>query len=555
MTAPRVLLIYANPAITAQPVPPYGMERIAQAFQLAGCEVVQSAPFIEAKPLAVLKKLLAASWDLVGFSVRNIDDALVVRSTQGESDIDLEFYLDLVKPLVEYAVAHLGQDKVLLGGTAIGAGPVPVTRYLGARFAISGPAGDLCWRIGRSLVRGEGVLFEDDPRVVDLKQGPKLRPRHFGANAQLLPAPAARLGPYLGLTIARGSRVPVALDAGCDRRCNFCVEASFLGHSVVSRSVDHIVLEMEQLAAVGVRKFWLATSELNVPNDRKAIELLKRIAGKGWDLMTFLQVAPVSHELLDALEGAGVDPTTLSFEFGHLDDELLRKGAGPANLGHIDALADLWLERGYDTLGGSILLGAHPEESWDSIDRALEKALQLDSRFSKGLGLAYATGARVYPETELAAWIRANREAAQPHLYGDDDPEFVRPVVFSRPTSPRKLLGYVERSLRAAVGEMGPMNAEAPADKQQLAAEALVNRGIWRSQEGLFEEAAVLLEQALNLQPAHFEALSQLAQLQANCLDQPQKATLTLLRLRAALPSSDHRRAEIEAQLGKLGPQ
>ena len=32
---PRVLLVYANPAITATPVVPYGMERIAHALRLA----------------------------------------------------------------------------------------------------------------------------------------------------------------------------------------------------------------------------------------------------------------------------------------------------------------------------------------------------------------------------------------------------------------------------------------------------------------------------------------------------------------------------------------
>ena len=51
---PRVLLVYANPAITATPVPPYGMEKVAQAFRLAGCEAIMLAPFIETDPLATL---------------------------------------------------------------------------------------------------------------------------------------------------------------------------------------------------------------------------------------------------------------------------------------------------------------------------------------------------------------------------------------------------------------------------------------------------------------------------------------------------------------------
>ena len=61
---PRVLLVYANPAITATPVPPYGMEKVAQAFRLAGCEAIMLAPFIETDPLATLAEALG---DLLGW--------------------------------------------------------------------------------------------------------------------------------------------------------------------------------------------------------------------------------------------------------------------------------------------------------------------------------------------------------------------------------------------------------------------------------------------------------------------------------------------------------
>ncbi len=113
---PRVLLVYANPAATATPVVPYGMERIAQVMGLAGCEVELLAPWIEADPLGHFQSALDAGWDLVGFSVRNIDDALVVRSTEGEADIDTRFYLDAVRPLVRSALSAMPPGRVLLGG-------------------------------------------------------------------------------------------------------------------------------------------------------------------------------------------------------------------------------------------------------------------------------------------------------------------------------------------------------------------------------------------------------------------------------------------------------
>jgi len=566
---PSVLLVYANPAITATPVAPYGMERVAHALRLAGCRVELLAPFMDADPVASLAQALAtAPWALVGFSVRNIDDALVVRGPEGDPrGIDTTFYLDEVRPLVALALAALGPDRVVLGGPAVSSAPELVTRYLGASWAIAGPADDLVWRLGRGLATGQGVALDPDPRLVQLgahgpldsgpeavgpAHDPRPRARAFAAAWRPAPGPTPRMGPYLGLALARGGRVPVQISAGCDRRCSFCVEARFTGHIVRPRPVAEIVAEIDSLVAVGVRRIWLACSELNVPDERHAIAVLTALAGRGLDLQSFVQVAPVSDALLDAMEAAGLDPTALSFELGHLDDTLLRAGAGPANRAAIDRLLETWLGRGYRTLGGSILLGAHPLETDATLDRALSTALEFDAALPDGLGLAYACGGRVYPRTALADWVGAHPQLAAPSLYGARDPTFLRPVVFCRPTAPRALMARVGQALAGARGRMGPMNADAPTG-DRLAVEALVSRAIWRLQEDRLDAAQSCLLDALRLDRDHLEALAQLAQLQANQLAQPQQAVITLRRLLSVLSSTDPRRAEVLRALERLG--
>lgn len=408
------------------------------------------------------------------------------------------------------------------------------------------------------MVRDGKLIIPSDPRVIysdhvaEYPHQTPHQPRGFAKEARLLPAPAARMGSYLGLTVARGGRIAVAVDAGCDRRCNFCVEAHFMGFGVHERSIDTVVREIEQLYAIGVRKFWLATSEINVPNEKNAIALFQALAKYNIDIMTFIQVAPVTDALLDAMEDCGLDPSTLSFEFGHLDADLLRDGAGPANRKQIDALVNLWLKRGYDTLGGSILLGSHPQETWQSIDSALDAALEIDSALPKGLGLAYATGARVYPQTSLADWIATHRAEAQPFLYGSTDKSFVEPVIFSKPTHPRKLLRYVNRYLSQAKGQMGPMNAEAAYEPEQLQAEALVNRGIWRLQEGKKEQAETCFQNALHHKAQHLEALAQIAMLVAVDPSRAEEAISYLTTLSHALPFKDGRQEEIRATISKI---
>jgi len=559
MRQPHVLLIYANPAVTATPVTPYGMERIAQVMGLAGCEVQMLAPFIEAAPLAALRDAISAFEpdlpDLIGFSVRNIDDALVVRGespTPGAGDIDTTFYLDAVRPLVDAAIAAVGPERVVLGGAALGAGGAAVLRFLGASLGLSGPSEDLAFGMARQLATGQAIALPDDPRVLRADTAADSpQPARWPTRWRAPPGLPTRMGPYLGLALARGGRVPVRVSAGCDRRCAFCVEARFLGHNVVPRPVDAIVAEIDALTALGIRRFWLAASELNAPDDRHAIALLKRLAGRGLDLRGFMQVAPVSDALLDAMEAAGLDPEGLSFEFGHLDDAVLRAGGGPANRRQIDALVETWLRRGYRQLGGSVLFGAHPAETEATLERALDDARTLDDALPDGLGLAYACGARVYANTPLADWIRANPAAAAPHLYtrGDAvDPAFVRPVVYCQPGAPRALLTRVNAALQGTKGPMGPMNVEASG----APADALVNRGIWRLQEERIEAAAACFREAIALSPDHAEALSQLARVAANHLGDADEARRALRRLLALLPAEDARREELRRALSTL---
>jgi hypothetical protein len=547
---PRVLLVHANPAVSASPVPPYGLERVARAFELAGCAVELCCPFVEEDPVAVLAMALAPTPDLVGFGVRNLDDALVVCGTEGPSALDLTFYLDALRPLVAAAVAAVGRERVLVGGAALSAGARAILSALGLRWGVQGPADDLCWRMGRALVRYEAPFALEDTRLVDVET-PAGAPVRLAHAWRQPPGPTPRHGGWLSIALARGGRVPVQVATGCDRGCWHCVEPCATGRVVALRPVAEVVAEVEALARVGVRRLWLACSELNVPDARHAADLLRGLSGQGLDLRFYLQPDPVDDALLDALEGAGVDPAGLSFEFGHLAPEVLAAGGGPAPRAAIDRLVETWLRRGYRGLGATVLFGAHPAETEATLGAALAAARAIDAALPDGLGLALACGARVYPGTPLAT-----RLSPDAPLYtadgGRPDPTFVAPVVHCRLGPPRALLRQIEAALAGMKGTVGPMNATAPGD---LVAEALVTRGLMRLHEERFAAAVACFEVALRRMPAHREALAQLAQVRANRLGDRAGAQEALGRLLAALPAGDPGRPEVEAALEALGQQ
>lgn len=97
MKVPRVLIVYANPAIAANPVPPYGTERIAKVLRDTGCEVQVIMPFMTFHPRQTLKNALDWQPDFVGFSIRNLDDALVIDSAYGDKVIDTNFFCRLLR--------------------------------------------------------------------------------------------------------------------------------------------------------------------------------------------------------------------------------------------------------------------------------------------------------------------------------------------------------------------------------------------------------------------------------------------------------------------------
>ncbi len=529
--------MYANPAVTASPVPPYGAERIAQAMRLAGCDARVVSPWMEPGALAAFRQAASAFQPhLVAFSIRNLDDALVVRSGQGETDLDTTFYLPAIRPLIREA-ARLALP-VLLGGAGFSACPEGVLAFLGAEVGVVGAADDLAWRLGRGLAQGArfSEALPDDPRVI--RRGASVvRIAVRDTPFRPVPGPTPRDARWLTLARRRDGRVPVALSAGCDRRCHFCVEGSFVGGAVRPRPVDEVLAELRLLQSAGVRRIWLAASELNVPDARHATAVLRAIAAAGLDLDVsgFLQPAPVDDALLDAFEGVGVDPSALSWELGHLDDRLLRAGAGPTNRASIDALVERYLRRGHRTLGGSVLLGAHPLEDDASIDSAIAAACEIDRALPAGLGLAWAAGGRVYSNAPLGRWVAAHLPEARPHLVGRLTPGFAAPLAFCRPGTPRALFRRVAAGLAGCRGAMQSLNAETVLAPAALEVERWVNRAILAAEAGNVRGAVRACRAALRRRPTHPEALKQLGLLQANGLGQRAAAAETFGRLRAQL--------------------
>jgi len=542
----RILFVYANCDLQRVAVPPYGLELLATALRRSGLPVEArlSSPFLDPRPrLALRRAIRGFQPDLLAFSLRNLDDAVVVDHPPLHPDrpLDTWFQLDRARGLLR-AARRETQAPLLLGGAGFSAAPEGVLRYLGEGLGIVGPGEDIFLELVRGLLAGctlEAALREiaaaQPGRVAGLPDQPRPQGRWPLATRRRLQVPwaagAVRTAEPMTLAEEYDWPFPLRVAVGCNRRCRYCVEAYSSGGAVRQRPVEQVVTEARALARTGLRRLWLACSELNVPDARHAKELLRALARArlGVEFQAYFQPGQVDDELLDLATEAGIDPNGINYEFGHVVPEMLDRGAGPANARAIEALLERYLRRGHTRLGGSLVLG-QPGETEQTLRRALERLAAMDRALPAGLGLAYSCGLRVYANSPFGQ--RAQRPGAlaslRPHLFGRLSPGFALPLAYCEPLPPRDLAEVVAAATASFRGPVAAMTGLSPADAARLPARRQLFCGDIRRRLGAPERARGHYLRGLRLAPQDPDLHSALA---LAYLAEPRRPDLALRHL------------------------
>lgn len=196
----RVLLVNAN-RYTQPPVPPVGLEYLVAPLRRAGHEPhILDLCFAEQPATALQDALDDLHPDAAGFTVRNVDTVLYHTN---------EFFLDEIAALT--AVVARAGIPLLVGGSGVATMPDEVRRYLGADFAIDGPAEGALPELLTALESGGN----NPPPVVNGWRSPSA-PDERHPRGELLD-----YGPYL----AARARFGFETQKGCTGRCIFCTEA------------------------------------------------------------------------------------------------------------------------------------------------------------------------------------------------------------------------------------------------------------------------------------------------------------------------------------------
>ena len=251
----NILLVNPN-TFKNPPVIPVGLEYLMTALEKHGHSVdILDLCFSSSSVKKLKKTLKKDSYDLIGFSIRNIDSAIFFNN---------EFFLSDVKKLVQCAKSY--KIPVILGGSGFSGMPNEILEYLEADYGIIGP--------------GE-VIF---PRFLKQWQSNQIDKKLFdgwqyGIDTDLIHYRGKKIN-YPSYITKEGV-VGFETHVGCTNKCPYCIEANT---RVYFKKISNIVEELRYLVVdQGYNHFHTCDTEFNTNIDF-SIEFCKALIDAKLDM-------------------------------------------------------------------------------------------------------------------------------------------------------------------------------------------------------------------------------------------------------------------------------
>lgn len=398
----KVLLISANTERVSMLTMPLGLGLVCAATRAAGHDVGLLDLLTEADPLAAVRRALEAlAPDVIGISVRNIDD---------QSEQNPRFLLEPARAVVEECRAR-SAAPIVIGGAGYSIFPQEALAFLGADIGVAGDGEAAFPALLERLEAGRSP--SDLPGVYVPGAAPAVA-RAEAAHLDGLPLWDAALA----LPDGEDDWVPVQSRRGCPNDCSYCSTSRIQGRTIRCRTPRHVVELIGRLSRRGARRFYFVDNSFNIP-ERHALELCEGLAMLdplvSWRCILYPE--RVRERLVRAMAAAGCVEVSLGFESGSA--RILREMNKRFTPDDVRRTSDLLAAYGIRRRG-FLLLGG-PGETRESVEESLA--------FAQSLGLddlRITIGIRIYPGTPLA-----KRAIADGMIASEDD--LLRPAFYLAP--------------------------------------------------------------------------------------------------------------------------
>jgi radical SAM superfamily enzyme YgiQ (UPF0313 family) len=380
----RVLLVSANTEDQPHPVYPLALECLGAALRKAG----HAVRFFDcwragAPPAALADAVRDAAPDLVGVSIRNVDN---------NQSVDTKYYLPGVFETIA-AIRAATRAPIVLGGSGYSLFPREILRASGADAGVAGPGEEILPVLADRAATGKPLAASPIPPGLvhradgDFVATPPRRPTTVDglpARDPDLVRDYWRAGGPLNLQVSRG----------CAQACVYCTYPLLEGRRSVRREAAGAVDEIRALhEATGATHFFVVDSVFNADPARSrafAEELLRRGTRIAWS--AFFTPKGVTREEARLWKASGLE----GVEFGTdaLCAETLRAYGKPFDAGEARAASEACAEA--DLPYVHYLIFGGPGETRATMDETIANAEALPRAV-----ICAFVGMRIYPGTPL----------------------------------------------------------------------------------------------------------------------------------------------------------
>jgi radical SAM superfamily enzyme YgiQ (UPF0313 family) len=375
----RVLLISTNRCRTPDAVFPLGLAHINAALRQAGHQTRWYDVQIENGSLeSVLRDFQP---DLVGISLRNIDDVLIRRK---------ETFFNELAPLCDL-VHRTVHCPVVLGGSGFSIFPHELMALSGAEYGVAGAGETPLLALVKALESGE--TFRDIPGLAYWRNGEVALnpPGACGAACDLGPEdrPAVVVEHYLKL----GGMLNLQTQRGCAFHCCYCTYPLIEGRAHRREPGEAVAEEFAQIRHAGGKYAFIVDSVFN-SSPKHVVEVCEAILRRNVKLSwgCFLRPHNLSPDLVKLMARAGL--THIEFGSDSFCDEILheyRKGFSFDDILHSSELA-----RAEKIDYCHFLIAGGPGETVATLREGFANSRKLQSSV-----IMAVVGMRIYPHTDL----------------------------------------------------------------------------------------------------------------------------------------------------------
>ncbi|SEO76428.1 30S ribosomal protein S12 methylthiotransferase RimO [Nitrosovibrio sp. Nv6] len=243
---------------------------------------------------------------------------------------------------------------------------------------------------------GGNVVKQAHPQVLAVT-GPQALPEVMAAVHMHLPQPH---DPYTSLIPPQGIKLTprhyayVKISEGCNHRCTFCIIPSMRG-DLVSRPVNHVMQEAENLVNAGVRELLIISQDTSAygvdikyrtgfwqgrPLKTRMTELVRALGELGvWVRLHYVYPYPHVDEVIPLMAEGKILPY-LDVPFQHASPRILKAMRRPASSENNLARIESWREKCPDITLRSTFIVGFPGETEAEFEQLLDflQEAQLD---------------------------------------------------------------------------------------------------------------------------------------------------------------------------------